>query len=46
MIRGWTKKFQTKGDFGLGKTLFFNDLVGFPSHKKSKAIYKAMITRE
>ena len=45
-IRGWIKQFQTKGDFGLCETFFFNDLVGFPSRKKSKAIYEGMTIRK
>jgi len=40
------KSVSDKGRLGLSTTLFFKDLVGFPSHKKSKAIYEGMKTRE
>ena len=41
VIRECTKKFETKGDFGLGTTLFFNDLVRFSSQNKVRLSMRA-----
>ena len=45
--KGFVKVVSYKGRLWVGRnTVFANDLVGFPSRKKSKAIYHGMKTRE
>ena len=45
-IRGWKRSFKQRETFGWAQNCFANDLVGFPSCKKSKAIYEGMTTTE
>ena len=46
MIRRVQSSFRQRENLGWAHHCFVNDLVGFPSCKKSKAIYEGMTTRE
>ena len=46
VIRCGKSNFKERDTLGWAQRCFSNDLVGFPSCKKSKAIYGGMIARE
>lgn len=46
VIRHVQISFRQRDNLGWAQHCFVNDLVGFPSGKKSKAIYEGLTTKE
>lgn len=46
VIKCVQSSFKQRKNLGWAQHCFVNDLVGFPSRKKGKAIYEGMIARE